>query len=130
PFCTDDRHGYLRVGFCALVRAIENQVWVVTTGVVGNHPDVPAMDIHYGQAAVFTPSDFAFARDGIQAQADANIETMLVTDIDIDSLYHSRMKGSVTPRLDRRKDLFEFKAKLKSSYSSDLDERSILLPKE
>jgi hypothetical protein len=85
---------------------------VATAGVVGNLPDVPAMDIHYGRAAVFTPSDFEFARDGIQAEADANVETMLVTDLDISDLYRSRLNGSVTPVTDRRTDLFEFHNKL------------------
>jgi predicted amidohydrolase/ribosomal protein S18 acetylase RimI-like enzyme len=112
PYCTDNRQGYLRVSLCAAARAIENQIYVATAGVVGNLPDVPAMDIHYGRAAVFTPSDFEFARDGIQAEADPNVETMLVTDLDISDLYRSRLHGSVTPVTDRRTDLFEFRYKL------------------
>lgn len=112
PYCTDNRQGYLRVSTCAAARAIENQIYVATAGVVGNLPDVPAMDIHYGRAAVFTPSDFEFARDGIQAQADPNVETMLVTDLDITDLYRSRQSGAVTPMSDRRRDLFEFQNKL------------------
>jgi len=112
PYCTDNRQGYLRVTKCAAARAIENQIYVVTAGVVGNLPDVPAMDIHYGRAAVFTPSDFEFARDGIQAEADPNVETMLVTDLDISDLYRSREAGSVTPLMDRRKDLFELRVHL------------------
>jgi predicted amidohydrolase/ribosomal protein S18 acetylase RimI-like enzyme len=117
PYCTDNRQGHLRVRYCAQARAIENQIYVVTAGVTGNLPSVPAMDIHYGQAAVFTPSDFAFARDGIQAEADSNIETLLVTDLDISDLYRSRQSGSVTPRLDRRRDLFEIVTKLKDQPS-------------
>ena len=31
-------------------------------GVIGNLPSVPAIGIHYRQVAVFTPSDFEFAR--------------------------------------------------------------------
>ncbi|WP_269524126.1 bifunctional GNAT family N-acetyltransferase/carbon-nitrogen hydrolase family protein [Coraliomargarita parva] len=114
PYCTDDRHGNLRVRYCAQARAIENQIFVATAGIIGNLPSVPAMDIHYGQAAVFTPSDFEFARDGIQAIADSNVETLLVTDIDTEDLYRSRSAGSVTPRLDRRTDLFELKVNLKN----------------
>lgn len=114
PYCTDDRHGQLRVRYCAQARAIENQIFVATAGIIGNLPSVPAMDIHYGQAAVFTPSDFEFARDGIQAIADSNVETLLVTDIDTEDLYRSRSTGSVTPRLDRRTDLFEMKVHLKN----------------
>jgi predicted amidohydrolase/GNAT superfamily N-acetyltransferase len=114
PYCTDDRQGYSRVRFCCQARAIENQIYVVTAGIIGNLPSVAAMDIHYGQAAVFTPSDFEFPRDGIQAQADPNVEMLLVTDLDIDDLHRSRASGSVRPRLDRRRDLFEFRAHLRN----------------
>lgn len=110
PFCTDNRQGYLRVRYCAQARAIENQIYVALAGNVGNLPDVMNMDVQYGQAAVFTPSDFAFARDGIAAEADSNEETVLVCDLDLDSLHKSRSAGTVTPRLDRRPDLFQFVA--------------------
>ncbi len=110
PFCTDNRQGYLRVRYCAQARAIENQIYVALAGNVGNLPDVTNMDVQYGQAAVFTPSDFAFARDGIAAEADSNEETVLVCDLDLDSLHDSRSSGTVTPRLDRRPDLFQFVA--------------------
>ena len=108
PYCTDDRQGYLRVRYCAQARAIENQMYVVTSGIIGNLPSVPAMDIHYGRAGIFTPSDFEFARDGIQAEADSNVEMLLVSDLDINDLYRSQTAGSVTPKLDRRRDLFQF----------------------
>lgn len=114
PYCTDDRQGHARVRYCSHARAIENQIFVVTAGIVGNLPSVPAMDIHYAQAAIFTPSDFEFSRDGIQAEADSNVETLLVSDLDIHDLYRCRSSGSVRPRLDRRLDLFEFTAHLRN----------------
>jgi len=113
PYCTDNRQGYLRVRYCAQARAIENQIYVALAGNVGNLPDVTNMDVQYGQAAVFTPSDYPFARDGIAAEADPNAETMLVCDLDLDSLHHSRSSGTVTPRLDRRPDLFQFVSSLR-----------------
>jgi predicted amidohydrolase len=112
PYCTDNRQGYLRVTKCAAARAIENQIYVVAAGVVGNLPDVPAMNIHYGQSAVYTPCDFEFARDGIQAKADPNVEMMIVADLDMAALHRSRAAGSVTPLMDRRTDLFEMKVML------------------
>lgn len=111
PYCTDDRQGYCRVRYCCQARAIENQIYVVTAGIVGNLPSVAAMDIHYGRAAIYSPADFEFARDGIQAEADSNVEMLLVTDLDINDLYRSRSAGSVRPRHDRRPDLFEYRAK-------------------
>lgn len=122
PYCTDDRQGFYRVRYCCQARAIENQIYVVTAGIIGNLPSVPAMDIHYGRAAVFTPSDFHFARDGIQAEADSNVETLLVTDLDIEDLYRARAAGSVTPRLDRRSDLFEFRTSVKTAGELVLEE--------
>jgi predicted amidohydrolase len=95
------------VRYCAQARAIENQVYVAMAGTVGNLPDVGNLDINYGQAAVLTPSDFAFARDGIAAEADSNEETVLICDVDLNALHESRHSGSVTPRLDRRADLFK-----------------------
>jgi len=110
PFCTDNRQGYLRVRYCAQARAIENQIFVALAGNVGNLPDVENMDIQYGQACVLTPSDFAFARDGVKAEADSNEETVLICDLDLDDLHESRGGGTVTPRLDRRSDLFNVTA--------------------
>ena len=77
-------------------------------------PDVGNLDINYAQAAVLTPSDFAFARDGIAAEADSNEETVLICDLDLNALHESRVSGSVTPRLDRRADLFKLVSLLPS----------------
>jgi predicted amidohydrolase len=115
PFCTDNRQGYLRVRYCAQARAIENQIYVAVTGNVGNLPDVTNMDVQYGQAAVFTPSDYPFARDGIAAEASPNTETILVCDLDLDDLHNSRNTGTVTPRLDRRDDLFQYVSSFKAA---------------
>ncbi len=127
PYCTDDRQGYARVRYCSQARAIENQIFVVTAGIIGNLPSVPAMDIHYGQAAVFTPSDYEFSRDGIAAIADSNVETLLVADLDIHDLYRCRAAGAVRPHLDRRPDLFQFAATLKNDASPLNPEEELLM---
>lgn len=120
PFCTDSRQSYLRVRYCAQARAIENQVYVALAGNVGNLPDVTNMDVQYGQAAVFTPADFAFARDGIAAEADSNEETVLVCDLDLDALHGARSSGTVTPRLDRRPDMFRYVARMHGQWNSSM----------
>ena len=63
PSCTDDRQGFLRVRYCCHARAIENQVFVVHTSTVGNLP-VEGLGLHYGQAAILTPSDFPLQEMG------------------------------------------------------------------
>lgn len=108
PFCTDDRQGYLRVRYCAQARAVENQVYVATAGTVGNLPDTANMDIQYAQSAVFSPSDFPFARDGILVEAGANTETVITTDLDFEALREAVNAGSVRQRADRRSDLFQY----------------------
>lgn len=100
PTCTDDRQGFLRVRYCCHARAIENQMFVVHSCTVGSLPMVPAVSLNYGQASILTPSDFAFARDGIAAEGQPNIETMVIADLDMDRIIESREKGTVLPLTD------------------------------
>lgn len=100
PSCTDDRQGFLRVRYCAQARAIENQMYVITSCTVGSLPMVPAVHLNYGQAAILTPSDFAFARDGILAEGTINQEQMVIADLDLDLLRRSRETGTVLPLRD------------------------------
>lgn len=107
PFCTDERQGYLRVTYCSQARAIENQVYVATAGVVGNIPDVENMDINYASSQIMTPCDFPFARDGIAAIAAVNTETIIFADLNLGDLLLARKSGSVQNFKDRRFDLYE-----------------------
>ncbi|MCB9030011.1 MAG: carbon-nitrogen hydrolase family protein [Deltaproteobacteria bacterium] len=106
PFCTDERHGYLRVRYCAQARCIENQIYVAIAGTVGNLPQVENLDIQYAQAAILTPSDFAFARDGIAAESTPNIETVVIHDVDLSGLARNRKMGTTLNWKDRRLDLY------------------------
>ncbi len=107
PFCTDERYAYLRVRYCAQARCIENHVFVVMAGSVGNIPSVENLDIHYAQSAIFTPSDIPFTRDAIQSEATPNIEQIIIDDIDLELLKKHRQTGSVLNWNDRRNDLYE-----------------------
>ena len=111
PFCTDDRQGYLRVRYCAQARAIENQVYTCIAGTVGNLTHVENMDIQYAQSGIFSPSDFGFARDGIVGECDANVDTVVVGDVDLEKLRRSRNTGSVRQLRDRRRDLYRIEFK-------------------
>ena len=95
PYCTDTRQGYLRVRYCCQARAVENQCYVVTSGNVGNLPNVENMDIQYAQSAIFTPCDFPFARDGIAAEASENVEMVAVADLNLANLSWARSRGTV-----------------------------------
>jgi len=107
PSCTDGREGFCRVRYCAQARAIENQIYVAMTGTVGNLPLVPYMNTNYGQAAILTPSDYFFARDGIAAEGTINQEQLVVADVDLDLLDEQRVNGSVIPLQDMIKDAYD-----------------------
>ncbi|MDP5028290.1 MAG: carbon-nitrogen hydrolase family protein [Flavobacterium sp.] len=109
PFLTDTQNGYTRVKHCAQARAIENECYVAIAGCVGNLPKVNNMDIQYAQAAVFTPSDFAFPSNGIKAEATPNTEMTLIVDVDINLLKELHEHGSVRTMKDRRHDLYQLK---------------------
>ncbi|MBO0902488.1 bifunctional GNAT family N-acetyltransferase/carbon-nitrogen hydrolase family protein [Jiella sonneratiae] len=106
PFNTDTRHGYLRVRYCCQARAIENQCYVVTSGMTGNLANVDNLDIEYAQSGIFTPCDFPFARDGIAAEASENVEMVAVADLNLSTLSWARYEGSVRNFRDRRLDLY------------------------
>jgi len=106
PFATGERSAYLRVRTCAHARAIENEVYVAIAGCVGNLPFVENVDVHYAQSGVFTPSDLAFARDGIAAECDANVETVVICDLDLEVLRRQRKVGSSLNWSEPRDDLY------------------------
>lgn len=100
PSCTDDRQGFLRVRYCAHARAIENQMYVIHSSTVGSLPMVPAVSLNYGQAAILTPSDFAFSRDGILAEGNVNQEMMVIGELNLKTIAESRLTGTVLPLRD------------------------------
>jgi predicted amidohydrolase/GNAT superfamily N-acetyltransferase len=110
PFATDERKSYHRVRYCAAARAIENVVYVVLAGCVGNLPQVRSFLVNYGQAAVLTPCDISFPKDGILAEAEPNFETVVIAELDLNDLETQRDLGSVKPLQDRRDDIYEVKS--------------------
>jgi len=111
PFCTEDRQGYLRVRYCAQARAVENQIYTVIAGTVGNLPQTENMDIQYAQSAIFAPSDFEFARDGIVGETNPNIEMVMIGDVDLEILRRQRQRGTVRQLKDRRFDVYRIEYK-------------------
>lgn len=103
PSCTDDRQGFLRVKYCSHARAIENQMYVIVSHTVGSLPMVPAVHLNYGQAAILTPSDFPFARDGVLAEGNPNQEMMVIGELNLSTILESRTAGTVLPLLDSRR---------------------------
>lgn len=113
PFSTDDKKGYYRVRYTAQARAVENYIYVVLSGNVGNLPQVRSYLLNYGQAAILTPSDFAFPLQATLGEAEPNAESAVISEIDLTTLAQQRDLGSVRPLYDRRQDIYDLRPKEK-----------------
>lgn len=111
PFSTDERKAYYRVRYTAQARAIENVTYVVISGNVGNLPNIKSYIINYGQSAILTPSDFAFPMEAKAGEAEPNVETVVISDLDLTSIEQQKEIGSVRPLYDRRPDIYELVAR-------------------
>lgn len=125
PFLTDTQNAYNRVRYCAQARAIENECFVVIAGNVGNLPKVTNMDLQFAQAAVLTPSDFAFPVNGIKAEATPNTEMVIISDVDLRLLKSLHNYGSVQNLKDRRKDLYEVIIKTKEENQEKMKQKIV-----
>ncbi len=65
------------------------------------------MATHYGQAAILTPSDYFFARDGIAAEGTINQEQMVISDVDLNLLQEQQVSGTVIPLNDLIRDAYD-----------------------
>ena len=106
PLYTDEKKAYYRVRHCAQARAVENFVYVVIAGNVGNMRTPMGSFLNYSQAAVLTPSDFPFPERGIEGEADPNVESVVVSELALSALSQQRHVATVRPLHDRRPDLY------------------------
>lgn len=113
PFYTEEKKAYYRVRHCAQARAVENFIYVVMTGSVGNMPTQSGSFLNYSQAAILTPSDFSFPEKGIEGEADPNVEAVVVSELGLSSLSQQRHVATVRPLHDLRPDLYHLSSKQK-----------------
>src|SRR5690606_3802559 len=106
PYNTDLRSGHIRVRTCAHARCIENNVYVVLSGMSGGLPAEDWAEIHYARSAILTPSDIPFPRDGIGAESLDGLEALVVHDLDYTLLRRMQRQGTVRTWIDRRHDLY------------------------
>ncbi|MEC0230605.1 nitrilase-related carbon-nitrogen hydrolase [Paenibacillus alba] len=104
PSYTDTAFGYYRVRYCCQARAIENQFFVVLSGMVGSLPeDRPQVDQGYCQAGLFTPCDTPFSEAGIIRAGELNQDMFVIAELDFAKLHENRKQGVVAPFYDRRR---------------------------
>ena len=107
PFYTEEKKAYYRVRHCAQARAVENFIYVVMTGSVGNMRTQSGSFLNYSQAAILTPSDFSFPEKGVEGEADPNVEAVVVSELALSSLSQQRHVATVRPLHDMRSDLYD-----------------------
>lgn len=113
PFYTEEKKAYYRVRHCAQARAVENFVYVVITGNVGNMRTESGSFMNYSQSAILTPSDFSFPEKGVEGEADPNVEAVVISELALSSLSQQRHVATVRPLHDMRQDLYELSPKHK-----------------
>lgn len=108
PSYTDTAHGYYRVRHCCQARAVENQMFVALSGIVGSLDDErPQIDQGYCQAGLFTPCDFPFPEHGVIRSGELNQDMIVFTEADFAKLRQNREHGAVAPFYDRRSSLYD-----------------------
>jgi predicted amidohydrolase len=76
------------------------------------------MDIQYAQSCILTSCDFPFARDGIAADSEPNVETVAIADVRLENLTAARNAGTVQNLKDRRFDLYGIQWKKPLNFSN------------
>jgi predicted amidohydrolase len=95
PSCTDTEHGYWRVRHCCEARAVENQMFVLMSSIVGGDSRHPEIDAHHGQGAIFSPCDRGFPANGLLGQGEAQQEGLAIAELDFKKLADVRADGAV-----------------------------------
>jgi predicted amidohydrolase len=106
PSYTDAAAGYWRVRNCGQARAIENQLIVAVSGIVGQMPGVAQIDTGYCRAGVFAPCDRPYPANGVLAEGASNRSGLVCAIVDLDVLHENRTGGAVSPYFDRKPELY------------------------
>lgn len=73
-----------------------------------HHPTEP-IRLCIAQSGIFTPASEDFSRDAVAAECDANQETVVIHDVDVEVLRRHRESGGVQNWNDRRLDLYRIR---------------------
>lgn len=99
PSYTVDEYGAMRVHHCAQARAIENHIFIAKSCLVGQngHKETPC---GFGASALYAPIDHGFSKTGIVSKSKANIEDILIAEVDLLELKKLRSQSSTSPLKD------------------------------
>lgn len=106
PSATADRAGFWRVRHCCHARAVENQVYVVHSALVGGLPAVRYLEQSWGKSGIITPCDLPFPPNGLMTEGEWNQGLCVTGEVDLGLLHRIRKEGSVLPRAERRPEAY------------------------
>ncbi len=107
PALTQDEHGFWRVRNSCLARAIENQIFVVHSSLVGSLSREPVPSA-VGSSAIIAPSIEPFPDNGILAESDWNEESVAVAELDFEAIFQARESGDVRNWNDRNRGSWKY----------------------
>jgi len=100
PAYTETEHGFSRVRYCSHARAIENQIFVAHSSLVGNIGREPVPST-FGSSAILCPTIEPFPAAGVLAETEMNEEGLAIAELDFDQLLEARQLGDVRNWHDR-----------------------------
>ncbi|MFX0076743.1 MAG: nitrilase-related carbon-nitrogen hydrolase [Candidatus Hermodarchaeota archaeon] len=104
PSYTVGEHGFWRVRNCCEARAIENQIYVVHSCMVGNAP-LGGIE-GWGRSSILSPCEPPWNTNGVIAEAETNRETVITGELDLKLLRKKRKRGAAPTLKDRRPELY------------------------
>ncbi len=100
PAFTETEHGFYRVRHCCHARAVENQIYVIHSSLVGDLGREPVPST-YGSSAILCPPLSPLPARGVLAETWFGEEDIAITDLDMDLLEEARSTGDVRNWHDR-----------------------------
>ncbi|MFW9950784.1 MAG: nitrilase-related carbon-nitrogen hydrolase [Candidatus Thorarchaeota archaeon] len=105
PSYTVGEHGFWRVRHCCQARAIENQIYVIHSCMVGAAP-LGGLE-GFGKSSIISPCEPPWPENGVLVEAKKNEEVIISYELDI-KLLHKKRKRSAAPTLkDRRPNIYD-----------------------
>jgi predicted amidohydrolase len=106
PSYTLGEHGFWRVRHSCQARAIENQIYVVHSCLVGIPLGIKMLE-GWGRTSILSPCEEPWAPNGIIAEANTNEEMVITGEVDLKLLHKKRKRGVATTLNDRRPEIYK-----------------------
>lgn len=106
PYIAENEKEFKKIKITAESRTVENQIFVVMTGISGSCEAVKGKKF-YSRATVITPPDYVFPSEKFQSVITENTEDVIITDLNLELLARNRRVGDSSNVADRRNDLYK-----------------------